>query len=95
MIDLAISVDENRRGATVIETNHGRRLAAPDWPQDSDFRLVAFTPAAKTCEVVPPTELAGDIALALAALEPVVANARKKPDWYGRLTKYAAGALGS
>jgi hypothetical protein len=92
MIDLAISIDENRRGDTIVETNHGDRMAAPDWPQDSDSRLVAFSPSARSCEVVWPQEMASDIALALQALEPVISRQRKKPEWYRRLKKYAAGA---
>jgi hypothetical protein len=91
MIDLAISIDQNARGTTVVETNQGHRMAAPNWPQDSDFRLVASTPGAKKCEVIWPEELAGDISLALKALESVPEALRTKPDWYGRLRKYAAG----
>ena len=92
MIDLAISVDDDARGVTLVETNHGDRLAAPKWPQDSDFRLVAFSPSAKECDVIPPRELARDIALALAALQPTLSRARKKPEWYARLKKCASGA---
>src|SRR5947207_2211615 len=62
MIDLAISIDDDPRGVTIVETNHGDRLAAPKWPQDSDFRLVAFSPRAKECDVIAPRELARDIA---------------------------------
>jgi hypothetical protein len=92
MIDLAISTDDDARGVTIVETNHGDHLAAPTWPQDSDFRLVAFSPRAKKCEVIAPRELARDITLALEALEPMLAAARKKPQWYHRLKKCAAGA---
>jgi hypothetical protein len=95
MIDLAISVDDDARGITVVETNHGDRMAAPQWPQDSDFRLVAFRTRAKECDVISPGELAHDIAQALEALETVVAAAGKKPQWYHRLSKCAAGAPGS
>jgi len=95
MIDLAISVDDDARGVTVVETNHGDRMAAPQWPQDSDFRLVAFSPGAKKCDVLWPAELANDIALALEALEPTLAAAGKKPEWHRRLRKCAAGARNS
>jgi hypothetical protein len=93
MIDLAISIDDDASGATIVETNHGNQLACPDWPQDSDFRLVAYSPRAKRCEVIPPSELAHDIALALQALEDVPSATRTKPQWYRRLRKCAAGGL--
>jgi hypothetical protein len=92
MIDLAISIDDDARGVTIIETNHGDRFAAPEWPQDSEQRLVAFRPRAKECEVLDPGELAQDIALALEALAPALRGAGKKPEWYHRLKKCAAGA---
>ncbi len=92
MIDVAISIDENSHGDTFLETNHGDRMAAPAWPQDSDFRLVAFDPEAKECDVIWPADLASDIASALEALRPVLRTSRKKPDWYQRLKKCAAGA---
>lgn len=92
MIDLAISVDDGPRGVTIVETNYGDKLAAPEWPQDSDFRLVAFRLRAKRCEVIAPRELARDIRLALEALEPYFSAGGKKPEWYRRLTKCAAGS---
>jgi hypothetical protein len=92
MIDLAISIDDNPRGVTIIETNHGNRLLAPAWPQDSDFRLVVFRPNAKECEVIPPGELACDIARALELIERNIGRMSKKPDWYRRLKKCASGA---
>jgi hypothetical protein len=95
MIDLAISVDDNARGIAIVETNHGDQLAAPKWPQDSDFRLVAFSPSARECEVIAPRELARDIAFALQALKPAFGGARRKPAWYRRLRKCAAGAADS
>jgi hypothetical protein len=30
MIDLAISIDDDASGATIVETNHGNQLACPD-----------------------------------------------------------------
>jgi hypothetical protein len=91
MIDLAISIDDGPRGVTIVETNHGDQLAAPNWPQDSDFNLVTFKPSATECDVIAPRELARDIGLALDALDPVFSNALKKPEWYHRLRKCAAG----
>jgi len=92
MIDLAICVDDDARGVTIVETNHGDHLAAPKWPQDSDFRLVAFSPRAKVCDLIAPRELARDIGLALEALEPTLPPVGKKPEWYRRLRKCAAGS---
>ncbi len=42
---------------------------------------------------IAPRELAQhDIAQALEAVEPALGRAKKKPDWYRRLKKCAAGA---
>ncbi len=92
MIDLAITIDDDVRGRTIIETNNGNQLACPHWPQDSDFRLVAFFPRGKQCEVIIPSQLADDIALAVRALETVPQVGRTRPEWYQRLRKCAAGA---
>jgi hypothetical protein len=94
MIDLAISTGDDG-GVTTVETNHGNLLAAPEWPQDSDFRLVVFEPRANECEVIVPRELARDIAHALRALKPVLNAAGKRHDWYYRLKKCASGASNS
>lgn len=93
MIDLAISIGNDANGTTVVETNHGDHMAAPTWPQDSDFRLVAFTPEGNKCAVIAPMELAQDIALALQELERIPEVARKNPQWYRRLRTCAAGAV--
>jgi hypothetical protein len=93
MIDLAISIDEDARGVTVVETNRGDRFAVPKWPQDSDFRLVVFSSNGKDCEVVPPRELAHDIALAVDAANRSLKPGSRKPDWYRRLKKCAAGVI--
>jgi hypothetical protein len=92
MIDIAISIDEDSQGITVVETNHGDHLAAPSWPQDSDSRLVSFDPESEECDVVAPRELARDIALALQALETGFLEEKKLPEWYKRLKRCAAGA---
>jgi hypothetical protein len=91
MIDLAISIGDDENGTTVIETNHGDHVASPNWPQDSDFRLVAFTPGAKKCDVIRPEILARDIALAVQVLKKVPETAREQPDWYRRLLEYSVG----
>jgi len=92
MIDLAISLDENSKGVAIVETNHGLQLLAPDWPQDCDFQLVTYGPDAKQCAVVAAADLAEDIGFALVALKSVFLKGQKKPHWYQRLQKYAAGA---
>jgi hypothetical protein len=91
MLDLAISEDIDQKGRTVILTNHGEKMRAKRWPQDSDFQLVAFPPAARACEVLWAEELAADIAAALKALDATETLASPKPDWYRRLTKCASG----
>jgi hypothetical protein len=89
MLDLAISIDTDSTNATVIETNHGVTLKAPEWPQDCDFQLVAFSPTGRACEVVYADCLAEDIGEALAALNRAVSFDDRKADWYRRLELYA------
>jgi hypothetical protein len=92
MLDLAISIDTDPR---IIETNNGLELKAPDWPQDSDFQLVAFDPSKDSAEVVSPEDLAGDISEALMMLDRIAPFKRRKPDWYRRLKRCAAGGASS
>jgi len=89
MLDLAISIDTDSDNATVIETNRGVTLKAPEWPHDCDFQLVAFDPSRDSCEVVSSEGLAGDISEALRALDSDLSFAGKKSDWYCRLKLYA------
>ena len=89
MLDLAISIDTDARGTTVIETNHGAQLKAPRWPQDCEFQLVAFNPSGKTCTVVWTEELADDIDHALKTIQETGVLKGTKPDWYRRLTQCA------
>ena len=90
MLDLAISIDTDARGTTIVETNHGAALKAARWPQDCDFQLVAFSPSDKTCEVVWTAQLAKDIGKALTTLDNARAMKGRKPDWYHRLISYAS-----
>src|SRR6266516_2916849 len=90
MIDLAISMDIDRHGITIVETNRGRRLKAPRWPQDCEFQVVSFDHSAH-CDVVRPETLAADIALALAALKEAGVMKRRKPDWFHRLERCSNG----
>jgi hypothetical protein len=91
MLALAISMDVDTRGNTIIETNAGRELTARRWPQDSESQLVAFRPSGKTCQVVWTEQLAGDIARALELLDSVDICRGAKPDWYRRLQTYCSG----
>jgi hypothetical protein len=92
MLDLAISLDSDAKGVTVVETNQGVELKAPGWPQDSDARLVAFGPKSKTCEVLWPEHLASDIGHALKRLQEAGCLKGRKPDWYRRLALVADGS---
>ena len=94
MLDLAISIDTDSTNTTIIETNHGVELKAPDWPQDCDFQLVAFDPLGETCEVVSAECLAEDIGEALEALGSTSFNGGK-PDWYRRLEFYSTREVAS
>jgi hypothetical protein len=93
MIDLAISIGENSKNTTVIETNHGLELKATDWPHDCDFQIVAFDPVGENCEVVWARTLAEDIGRALTALDDSATLKGRNPDWYRRLERCARGAL--
>jgi hypothetical protein len=92
MLDLAISINTDPRNTTIIETNHGATLKAPDWPQDCDFQLVAFDPSGESCEVISAEGLAGDIGKALMMLDRAVPIMGRKPGWYRRLERYAKRA---
>lgn len=89
MLDLAIKIDTDPTNTTIIETNNGVELLAPDWPQDCDFQLVAFDPSGESCEVISADGLAEDIGEALTTLEKAAAFEGGKPDWYRRLERYA------
>ncbi len=91
MLDLAISVDTDQRGTAIIETNSGLRLKAPEWPQDCEFQLVAFTSTGSTCQVIPAEQLADDVREALAALEHAGIMKIRTAGWHRRLCRYAEG----
>jgi hypothetical protein len=95
MLDLAIEMDTDSRNTSIIETNHGVQLKAPDWPHDCEFQLVAFNPSEDSCEVVWANCLATDIGEALIALDRAQVFKDGKPDWYHRLKLYATGAPSS
>jgi hypothetical protein len=91
MLDLAIAVDHDRRMITTVETNHGRSLRAPGWPQDSDFHLVAFDPTQNSCDVVAASELAADISKLIRLATSRGTLRGKKPTWLKRLEQYSLG----
>ena len=93
MLDLAILIDCDSRDVAIIETNHGKRLKASDWPTETDPKVVAFWPAGKSCEVVDCDDVANDIGCALEALKAAGTFKNGKPAWYERLELYAAGAF--
>ena len=89
MLDLAIAIDTDARNTTIVETNHGVELKAPEWPHDCEFQLVAFDSRGR-CEIVWATDLAGDIGKALRALDKAAVFKGRKPDWYRSLERCAA-----
>jgi hypothetical protein len=91
MLDLAIAVDHDRQMTTIVETNNGRSLKAPGWPQDSDFHLVAFGPKQRSCDVVAAAELAADISKLLGLLTSRRILRGSKPAWLKRLEQYSEG----
>lgn len=76
----------------MIETNRGKELKAPQWPQDCEFQLVAFNPSGRVGDVISTEELAADISSAIRTLRESGLMSGKKPDWYQRLAYYARGA---
>lgn len=92
MLDLAISIDTDSKGNDIIETNHGEKLKAPDWPQDCEFQMIAYHPLDKTCEVISADVLSDDIGHAIRALQAARAFKDDQPEWYRRLARCAAGA---
>jgi hypothetical protein len=95
MLDLAIAVDHDRQMTTLVETNRGRSLKAPGWPQDSDFHIVAFCPKQSTCDVVTAAELSTDISKLLRVVSSRRIFRGRKPAWLKRLEQYSAGAEGN
>ena len=92
MLKLAIPIETDRRGATVVETNDGSVLRITDWPQDCEFQLVAFSPGGRKGKLVPTDQLAEDIQRALSEMDSAGVTLREKPDWYRRLVQYGSGA---
>jgi hypothetical protein len=91
MLKLAIAIETDQTGATVVETNNGCMLRVTDWPQDCEFQLVAFSPRGRKGKLVSTDQLAEDIQRALSEMDTRGVNLREKPDWYRRLLQYASG----
>src|SRR6266446_5906857 len=85
MLDLAIPMEDEHKGNTIVETNHGDRLVAPDWPHDCEFQLVTFSPKGRRCKVVYINELSKDIAEALKMIDDLGIRGERKPEWYRNL----------
>jgi hypothetical protein len=92
MLDLAVFIDSGFRNTTIAETNHGKTLRAPDWGTDTEPKVVAFWPSARSCEVVDCEDLANDIGHALNTLKAAGALKQGQPEWYRSLKRYASGA---
>jgi hypothetical protein len=90
MLNLAIAVDINRDNNSIIETNSGDTLVAPDWPQDCESQVVSYQKGSRTCRVVRLETLSQDIGQALALIERAGWVAGKKTDWFVRLQELAA-----
>jgi hypothetical protein len=90
MVNLAIAMDIDRDNNSIIETNCGKRLVAPGWPQDCEAQLVSYRKKGRVGRVVRLDTLTNDIREALALIEQQGAFATKKPDWFFRLQKIAA-----
>ena len=89
MLNLAIAMDIDRNNNSIVETNSGDTLVAPDWPQDCEFQVVSYRKGGRTCRVVRIRELTGDIGQALALIEGAGLVAKKNADWFVRLREYA------
>lgn len=90
MLNLAIAVDVDRDENSVIETNSGDTLVAPNWPQDCEFQVVSYRKGSRTCRVVHLETLSDDIGQALTFIERSGFVSGKKPDWFVHLKELAA-----
>jgi hypothetical protein len=90
MLSFGIPVDFDDDGNTIVDLNIGREVKAHDFPQDSEFQLLAFRPESATATVVSIGELTDDISDALNALKREGFKGRNV-DWYRRLTMYCSG----
>ncbi len=89
MLNLAIAVDIDRERNSVIETNTGEILVAPDWPQDCEFQIVSYSKGSRIAHIVHYDTLSEDIGKALDVIEHGDFLGRSKPDWFARLKAVA------
>ena len=90
MLNLAIAVDIDRKDRSIIETNSGKILVSPNWPQDYESQVVAYHKGSRNGYVIDLEELTEDIREMLALHKQKQFNARRKPDWLVRLERAAA-----
>ena len=69
MLNLAIAVDIDQDNNSIIETNSGDTLVAPNWPQDCESQVVSYRKSSRTCRVIHLRSLSEDIGQALALIE--------------------------
>ena len=69
MLSLGIPIDFDDSGNTIVDLNMGGELKVRDFPQDSEFQLLAFNPSAKTGTVIWIKQLAEDVGKAMAILD--------------------------
>jgi hypothetical protein len=89
MLNRAIAVDADRNNNSIIETDAGDILVAPDWPQDCESQIVSYRKGSRTCKVVYLEQLSEDINQALSLINRSGVVGRKKPEWFVRLHELA------
>jgi hypothetical protein len=92
MLDHAIRIDDDAHGVSIVETNNGRKLNAPRWPQDCEFQLVCFNESKESCDIIRPEDLAKNIKIALDMIAQSGVLNGEKPNWYLTLVQCAQGA---
>lgn len=90
MLNLAIAVGADRSDNSIIETNSGDTLLAPDWPQDCESQVVSYRKGSRTCRVVRLETVSSDIGQALKLIESAGLLGEGKADWFVRLRDLAA-----
>jgi hypothetical protein len=90
MLNRAIAVDIDEHNNSIIETDTGDILVAPDWPQDCESQIVSYRKGGRTCRVVRLETLSNDISQTLTLINRSGALNGKKPEWFVRLQELAA-----
>lgn len=89
MLNLAIEVDVDQHGNSVIQTNTGDILMAPGWPRDCEFQIVSYRKQKRIARVVHYDTLSKDIDRALEMIKRARLIGRSKPKWFVRLQEAA------